>query len=134
MSTRKYTDEHEWIDVDGDLATIGISDYAQGQLGDIVFVELPATGRTLAQGDEAAVIESVKAASELYAPIDGEVAEPATQGALHEDRRPSIGSLLHEACREEEPGPCQQRPAEQRAPRRAAAAPLRLSHGARSRR
>ena len=75
MSARKYTDEHEWIDVDGDIATIGISDYAQGQLGDIVFVELPAAGRALAQGDEAAVIESVKAASELYAPIDGEVAE-----------------------------------------------------------
>ncbi|MFP6759780.1 MAG: glycine cleavage system protein GcvH [Alphaproteobacteria bacterium] len=75
MNTRKYTDEHEWIDVDGDIATIGISDYAQGQLGDIVFVELPAAGRALAQGDEAAVIESVKAASELYAPIDGEVAE-----------------------------------------------------------
>ena len=75
MNTRKYTDEHEWIDVDGDIATIGISDYAQGQLSDIVFVELPAAGRALAQGDEAAVIESVKAASELYAPIDGEVAE-----------------------------------------------------------
>ena len=75
MSGRKYTDEHEWIDVDGDLATIGISDYAQGQLGDIVFVELPEAGRALTQGDEAAVIESVKAASELYAPIDGEVAE-----------------------------------------------------------
>ena len=75
MSARKYTDEHEWIDVDGDIATIGISDYAQGQLGDIVFVELPAAGRALAQGDEAAVIESVKAATALYAPIDGEVAE-----------------------------------------------------------
>jgi len=75
MSDRKYTDEHEWIDIDGAIATIGISDYAQGQLGDIVFVELPEAGRSLAQGDEAAVIESVKAASELYAPIDGEVAE-----------------------------------------------------------
>lgn len=75
MSNRKYTDEHEWIDVDGDIATIGISDYAQGQLGDIVFVELPEAGATFAQGDEAAVIESVKAASELYAPIDGDVAE-----------------------------------------------------------
>ena len=74
MSDRKYTDEHEWIAIDGDIVTVGISEYAQGQLGDIVFVELPPTGRALAQGDEAAVIESVKAASELYAPIDGEIA------------------------------------------------------------
>lgn len=73
MSGRKYTDEHEWIEIDGDIGTIGISDYAQEQLGDIVFVELPEPGRALAQGDEAAVIESVKAASELYAPVDGEV-------------------------------------------------------------
>ena len=76
MSDRKYTDEHEWIDIDGAIATIGISDYAQGQLGDIVFVELPEAGRSLAQGDEAAVIESVKAASEVYAPASGEVTEP----------------------------------------------------------
>lgn len=74
MSERKYTDEHEWIAIEGDIVTVGISEYAQGQLGDIVFVELPETGCALAQGDEAAVIESVKAASELYAPIDGEVA------------------------------------------------------------
>lgn len=73
MSDRKYTDEHEWIEFDGAIGTIGISNYAQEQLGDIVFVELPEPGRTLAQGDEAAVIESVKAASELYAPVDGEV-------------------------------------------------------------
>ena len=75
MTTRKFTDEHEWIAVEGDIGTVGISDYAQKQLGDIVFVELPETGRTLAQGDEAAVIESVKAASELYAPVAGEVVE-----------------------------------------------------------
>lgn len=73
MSERKFTDEHEWLSVDGDIATVGISDYAQEQLGDIVFVELPEVGRVLAQGDEAAVIESVKAASELYAPVAGEV-------------------------------------------------------------
>lgn len=73
MSGRKYTDEHEWIEIDGDVGTIGISNYAQEQLGDIVFVDLPEPGRALAQGDEAAVIESVKAASELYAPVDGEV-------------------------------------------------------------
>lgn len=75
MSSRKYTDEHEWIDVDGDIGTVGISGYAQEQLGDIVFVDLPEPGRRLVQGDEAAVIESVKAASELYAPVDGEVVE-----------------------------------------------------------
>ena len=75
MTTRKFTDEHEWIAVEGDIGTVGISDYAQKQLGDIVFVELPETGRALAQGDEAAVIESVKAASELYAPVAGEVVE-----------------------------------------------------------
>ena len=71
----KYTKEHEWIRLDGDVATIGISDYAQEQLGEIVFVELPDVGKQLDKGAEAAVIESVKAASELYAPIDGEVAE-----------------------------------------------------------
>lgn len=75
MSERKFTDEHEWVVVDGDIATVGISDYAQEQLGDIVFVELPEIGRRLARGDEAAVIESVKAASELYAPVAGEVVE-----------------------------------------------------------
>lgn len=75
MTKRKFTDEHEWIAVDGDIGAVGISDYAQKQLGDIVFVELPEKGRALAQGDEAAVIESVKAASELYAPVAGEVVE-----------------------------------------------------------
>lgn len=73
MNERKFTDEHEWITVDGDIGTVGVSDYAQNQLGDIVFVELPEVGRALARGDEAATIESVKAASELYAPVDGEV-------------------------------------------------------------
>lgn len=73
MNERKFTDEHEWIAVDGDIGTVGVSDYAQNQLGDIVFVELPEVGRALARGEEAATIESVKAASELYAPVDGEV-------------------------------------------------------------
>ena len=73
MTERKFTDEHEWIAVEGDICAVGISDYAQKQLGDIVFVELPEIGRALTQGDEAAVIESVKAASELYAPVAGEV-------------------------------------------------------------
>ena len=74
MATR-YTREHEWIRLDGDIATVGISDHAQEQLGDIVFVELPEVGKTLAKGDEAAVVESVKAASEVFAPVAGEVVE-----------------------------------------------------------
>lgn len=73
--SRYFTDEHEWIDVDGDIATVGITDYAQGQLGDIVFVELPAEGATFSKGDDAAVVESVKAASDVYAPVSGEVIE-----------------------------------------------------------
>lgn len=75
MSDLRYTEDHEWVRVDGDVATVGISDYAQEQLGDIVFVDLPEIGAELAQGDEAAVIESVKAASDIYAPVSGEVAE-----------------------------------------------------------
>jgi len=73
--TVKYTKEHEWIRIDGDIATIGISEYAQEQLGEIVFVELPEAGTPLEKGSEAAVIESVKAASEVYAPASGEVTE-----------------------------------------------------------
>ena len=75
MSTLKFSEDHEWILVDGDSGTVGITDYAQEQLGDIVFVELPDVGKNLAKGDEAAVIESVKAASELYAIVGGEVTE-----------------------------------------------------------
>ena len=71
----RYSEDHEWVRLEGDTATLGVSDFAQEQLTDIVFVELPEVGRALAQGDEAAVIESVKAASELYAPVDGEVAD-----------------------------------------------------------
>ncbi|ASP36226.1 glycine cleavage system protein GcvH [Labrenzia sp. VG12] len=73
--TTYYSKDHEWISVDGDVATIGITAYAQEQLGDVVYVELPEAGKSLSQGDEAAVVESVKAASEVYAPIDGEVVE-----------------------------------------------------------
>jgi len=68
-----YTKDHEYIRVEGDTGTVGISDYAQSQLGDVVFVELPAVGKTLTKGAEAAVVESVKAASEVYAPVSGEV-------------------------------------------------------------
>lgn len=72
---RYFTKDHEWIDVDGTTATVGITDYAQGQLGDVVFVELPDTGRVVEAGKEAAVVESVKAASEVYAPVSGTVTE-----------------------------------------------------------
>ena len=71
--TTRYTHDHEWIRLEGDTATVGITDYAQEQLGDIVFVELPDVGKKLAKGDEAAVVESVKAASEIFAPVAGEV-------------------------------------------------------------
>ncbi len=72
---KKYSEDHEWIELDGEIGTVGISDHAQNQLGDIVFVELPEIGKTVAKGDEAAVVESVKAASEVYAPVAGEVVE-----------------------------------------------------------
>lgn len=70
-----FTKEHEWIRVEGDTATVGITDHAQGQLGDIVFAEAPEAGKTLDKGGEAAVVESVKAASDVYAPVSGEVLE-----------------------------------------------------------
>ena len=73
--TVKFTDDHEWISVEGDIATIGITAHALEQLGDLVFVEVPEAGRALTKGDEAAVVESVKAASEVYAPVTGEVVE-----------------------------------------------------------
>jgi len=75
MSEIRYTKEHEWVKVDGDTATVGISAYAQEQLGDVVFVELPEVGKQVEKGKEMAVVESVKAASEVYAPISGEVTE-----------------------------------------------------------
>ena len=75
MSSLRFTTEHEWIRLEGDLAVVGITDYAQSQLGDVVYVELPEIGRQVEKGKEAAVVESVKAASEVYAPASGEVAE-----------------------------------------------------------
>lgn len=80
MSDVKYTDDHEYIRLDGDVATVGITNYAQEQLGDVVFVELPDVGKSFAKGDEAAVVESVKAAAEVYAPVSGEIVE--TNGDL----------------------------------------------------
>ena len=77
--SKKFTKDHEWIDVEGDFARIGITNYAQEQLGDVVFVELPEAGRQFQQGNDAAVVESVKAASEVYAPVSGEIVEPNTK-------------------------------------------------------
>lgn len=71
----KYTEQHEWLKLDGDVATVGITDFAQAALGDLVFVELPAVGKQVKAGDSFVVVESVKAASEVYAPISGEVVE-----------------------------------------------------------
>jgi glycine cleavage system H protein len=75
MSALRFTKDHEWVRLDGDLAVVGITDYAQSQLGDVVYVELPEIGHRVEKGKEAAVVESVKAASEVYAPVSGEVAE-----------------------------------------------------------
>jgi len=88
--TTRYTKDHEYVRVDGDTAVVGISDYAQEQLGDVVYVELPAVGKSLEKGAEAAVVESVKAASEVYAPVSGEVVEvngdlEGAPGAINED-------------------------------------------------
>jgi glycine cleavage system H protein len=83
MTTTLYTSDHEWLSIEGDVATVGITDYAQQQLGDVVFVELPKVGRSLKQAEAAAVVESVKAASDVYAPISGEVVE-ANQAVVDE--------------------------------------------------
>jgi glycine cleavage system H protein len=81
--TRYFTQDHEWIDVDGDHGTVGITDYAQGQLGDITFVELPAVGQSVGKGDACSVVDSVKAASDVYSPVGGTVTEvnDALEGA-----------------------------------------------------
>lgn len=88
--SRYFTEDHEWVDVDGDIGTVGISEYAQSQLGDIVFVDVPEEGKELTKGDEAAVVESVKAASDVYSPVSGTVLEgnPAlteTPGLVNEE-------------------------------------------------
>ena len=83
MATLKFTQDHEWLSIAGDEAVVGITEYAQAQLGDIVFVELPETGKSFAKGDEAAVVESVKAAAEVYAPLSGEIAD--TNSSLDDD-------------------------------------------------
>ena len=73
--TRYFTEDHEWIEVEGDLGTVGITDYAQGQLGDITFVELPEAGASVTKGDSVSVVDSVKAASDVYTPVSGTIAE-----------------------------------------------------------
>ena len=83
MSNRKYTKDHEWVSLEGDIGTVGISDHAQEQLGDLVFVEVPEPGTALAKGGQAATIESVKAASEIYSPVSGEVTDG--NGALADE-------------------------------------------------
>jgi glycine cleavage system H protein len=83
MSDLKYSKEHEWIRLEGDIATVGISNFAQEQLGDVVFVELPEVGKQVVQNGDAAVVESVKAASEVYAPLTGEIVE--VNASLEED-------------------------------------------------
>lgn len=90
MAETRYSKDHEYIRIEGDVGTVGISDYAQSQLGDVVFVELPSVGKALTKGGEAAVVESVKAASEVYAPVSGEVVEVNAElegapGAVNED-------------------------------------------------
>jgi glycine cleavage system H protein len=84
-SDLKYTKDHEWIRIEGDLAAVGITDFAQGQLGDVVFVELPAVGRKLQQGESFGTIESVKAVSELFAPVSGEVVAVNPDLGTHPD-------------------------------------------------
>ena len=90
MATLNFTKDHEWIRTDGDIATIGITKHAAEQLGDVVFVEVPEIGRTVAAGEACAVVESVKAASDVYAPVSGDVIEAnaaiaASPGAVNED-------------------------------------------------
>lgn len=90
MATTYFSEDHEWIEVDGNVGTIGVTDYAQEQLGDVVFVELPDAGKVFVKGDDMAVVESVKAASEVYAPVSGEVVEAndaleANPGMVNDD-------------------------------------------------
>jgi glycine cleavage system H protein len=114
--TTLFTSDHEWLRIEGDVATVGITDYAQSQLGDVVFIELPKVGRTLKKAEAAAVVESVKAASDVYAPLSGEVlevneaivAEPAMVNSDASDKawffklkiadRSELGGLMDEAA------------------------------------
>ena len=106
MSTIRYSKDHEYIRVDGDTGVVGITEYAQQQLGDVVFVELPAVGKVVKKGGEAAVVESVKAASEVYAPVSGEIVavNAELEGAPGVARRPGhtgFGWSARRACSRE---------------------------------
>ena len=101
--SRYFTEDHEWIQVDGDTATVGITEYAQSQLGDIVFVETPEEGKTVSRGDDAAVVESVKAASDVYAPVGGEVVEG--NPAVADDPAPGARFVITLPTRPEIPWP-----------------------------
>lgn len=90
MAIERFTKDHEWIRADGNIGTVGITDHAQGQLGDVVFVEVPEVGRKAAQGEAVAVVESVKAASDVYAPVSGDIKEvngelASNPGLVNED-------------------------------------------------
>ncbi len=93
MADIKYTNDHEWIKVEGDTALVGITTYARHALGDLVYLELPETGRTLAKGENFAVIESVKAASEIYAPVSGEIVE------VNEALQDNLDDLKEDICK-----------------------------------
>jgi len=93
VGNRNYTQDHEWIETDGDTGTVGITDFAQEQLGDVVFVELPEAGKIITRGGEAAIVESVKAASEVYSPVTGEII--SSNSALNED--PSLVNTAAES-------------------------------------
>ena len=103
MSDRRYTEDHEWVLLEGDTASIGISDYAQEQLGDVVYVELPEEGAQFEEGAQVATVESVKAASEIYAPVAGEVVE--VNGALDDDPRALFDSPASRPSRGSDPAP-----------------------------
>ncbi len=106
MSDLKYTEEHEWIRLEGEVATVGVSHYAQERLGDVVYVDLPDVGKPVSKGSEAAVVESVKAASEVYAPVSGEIVE--VNAALGDDpariNRDAEGSGWFMKIRVSDPG------------------------------
>ena len=101
MATERFTKDHEWIRVDGDVGTVGITVYAQGQLGDVVFVDMPEAGRKAKQGDAVAVVESVKAASDIFAPVTGEPGAPQLRppGTCYRWWRTSVGRQTRRRCR-----------------------------------
>ena len=97
MADVRYSEEHEWIRVEGEIGTIGITHYAQEQLGDVVFVEVPAAGRKVAKGEAVAVVESVKAASDIYAPVSGEVVE-SRMASTESGPTPAASQAFRAAC------------------------------------